>query len=156
MHVLGEPLEEPMDVAQAVAWPGGETVSPRFPSISFLRKSWNGRDERCATGGLVAIVSDRLAVHGVGRAATGNCTILVTVDGARALITNDNDRLATDDKMLDAAVENLSSMRCFITNTYDVRHLHSFNRGCIWLDWDSVLAKRARPPQLPSALPINK
>jgi hypothetical protein len=36
--------------------------------------------------------------------------ILMNIDGAHALIANDNDGLATNDKMLNAAVENLPSM----------------------------------------------
>jgi hypothetical protein len=34
----------------------------------------------------------------------------MNIDGAHALIANDNDGLATNDKMLNAAVENLPSM----------------------------------------------
>ena len=47
----------------------------------------------------------------------------MAVDGAHALITYDNYRLAADDKMLNAALEDFAAVRCSIPNTNYIRHL---------------------------------
>jgi hypothetical protein len=46
----------------------------------------------------------------------------MAVDGAHAFVTHDDDRFATDDEVRHGGVDNLSSMRGFITDAYYVRH----------------------------------
>lgn len=48
--------------------------------------------------------------------------ILMAIDGAHAFVTYDDDRLSTDNEVSNAAVDNFSSVRRFITDAYDVRH----------------------------------
>ena len=55
-------------------------------------------------------------------APAGYRAVLMAVDGAHALITYDNYRLAADDKMLNAALEDFAAVRGSIPNTNYIRH----------------------------------